>query len=76
MLGLGSIVVFLYLIDYAARLLRPVSIAQRVGEFGIAVIRGVYPTTTARENAGELKYATAARAASRLCGGCVRCWKT
>lgn len=41
-LGLGSIVVFLYLIDYAARFLRPVSIVQRVGEFGIAVIESVY----------------------------------
>ena len=38
MLGLVSIVVFLYLIDYAARLLRPVSIVQRVGKSGIAVI--------------------------------------
>jgi len=44
--GLVSIVVFLYLIDYAARLLRPVSLAQRVGESGIAVIRSVYPKPT------------------------------
>ncbi len=41
-LGLWSIVVFLYLIDYAARFLLPVSIVQRVGEFGIAVIESVY----------------------------------
>jgi len=53
-LGLGSIVVFLYLIDYAARLLRPVSIAQHVGEVGIAVIRAVYPTPTTRRSAREL----------------------
>jgi uncharacterized membrane protein len=45
-LGLVSIVVFLYLIDYAARLLRPVSIVQRVGKFGIEVIQNVYPETT------------------------------
>ncbi|MCU0584382.1 MAG: DUF2254 domain-containing protein, partial [Syntrophales bacterium] len=32
--GLISIVVFLYLIDYAARLLRPVSLVNRVGESG------------------------------------------
>jgi uncharacterized membrane protein len=52
-LGLGSIVVFLYLIDYAARLLRPVSIAQRVGGSGIAVIQSVYPTSTTRPRSGE-----------------------
>lgn len=42
-LGLVSIVVFLFLIDYAARFLRPVSIVQRVGGFGSAVIASVYP---------------------------------
>ncbi|MGO9374152.1 MAG: DUF2254 domain-containing protein [Syntrophobacteraceae bacterium] len=47
-LGLMSIVVFLYLIDYAARFLRPVSIVQRVGESGIAVIKSVYPESTTR----------------------------
>jgi uncharacterized membrane protein len=47
-LGLISIVVFLYLIDYAARFLRPVSIVQRVGESGIAVIKSVYPEATTR----------------------------
>jgi uncharacterized membrane protein len=46
MLGLVSLVVFLYLIDYAARLLRPVSIVQRVGKSGIAVIQSVYPEST------------------------------
>jgi len=42
-LGGGSIAAFLYLIDYAARLLRPVSIVWRVGESGLAVIEQVYP---------------------------------
>jgi uncharacterized membrane protein len=46
LLGLFSIVVFLYLIDYAARMLRPVSIVQRVARDGLAVIREVYPHTT------------------------------
>jgi uncharacterized membrane protein len=46
MLGLVSIGVFLYLIDYAARFLRPVSIVQRVADSGAAVIRSVYPETT------------------------------
>ena len=45
-LGLISIVVFLYLIDYAARFLRPVSIVKRVGESGLAVIQSVYPEST------------------------------
>ncbi|MCU0554903.1 MAG: DUF2254 domain-containing protein [Syntrophales bacterium] len=44
--GLISIVVFLYLIDYAARLLRPVSLVNRVGESGIGVIESVYPEST------------------------------
>jgi uncharacterized membrane protein len=43
LLGIGSIAAFLYLIDYAARLLRPVSIVWRVGEEGRAVIESVYP---------------------------------
>ena len=43
LLGFGSIAAFLYLIDYAARLLRPVSIVWRVGERGRAVIESVYP---------------------------------
>ena len=43
LLGLLSMAAFLYLIDYAARLLRPVSILSRVGEDGLAVIEAVYP---------------------------------
>ena len=42
MLGIFSVMVFLFLIDYAARLLRPVSLVQRVGETGIRVIQSVY----------------------------------
>ncbi len=42
-LAFGSLVAFLFLIDYAARLLRPVSILGRVGEGGLAVIESVYP---------------------------------
>jgi uncharacterized membrane protein len=49
-LGTGSVMVFLYLIDYAARLLRPVSIVQRVGGSGIGVIQSVYPEPTAGEH--------------------------
>ena len=42
-LGLISICAFLYLIDYVARLLRPVSIVARVSAHGLAVIESVYP---------------------------------
>ncbi|MBS0520204.1 MAG: DUF2254 domain-containing protein [Proteobacteria bacterium] len=42
-LGGLSLAAFLYLIDYAARLLRPVSIVWRIGEQGLTVIEGVYP---------------------------------
>jgi uncharacterized membrane protein len=43
LLGFASIAAFLFLIDYAARLLRPVSIVWLVGEEGRAVIESVYP---------------------------------
>src|SRR5258707_11047306 len=43
LLGLICIVGFLYLIDHAAKMLRPVSLVQRVGEHGLAVIESVYP---------------------------------
>jgi uncharacterized membrane protein len=45
-LGLLSIAAFLFLIDYAARLLRPVSILSRVGESGLTVVESVYPQLT------------------------------
>ncbi len=42
-LGIVSMATFLFLIDYAARLLRPVSILARVGDEGLGVITSVYP---------------------------------
>jgi uncharacterized membrane protein len=42
-LGIASIAAFLFLIDYTARLLRPISIVWRIGEEGIRVIENVYP---------------------------------
>jgi uncharacterized membrane protein len=42
-LGISCMATFLFLIDYAARLLRPVSILDRVGKEGLAVIKAVYP---------------------------------
>ena len=46
-LGLISVVAFLFLIDYAARLLRPVSILWRVAQQGFKVIEDVYPQLVA-----------------------------
>jgi uncharacterized membrane protein len=43
LLGLLCIVAFLFLIDYAARMLRPVSLAGRVGKYGLEVMESVYP---------------------------------
>jgi uncharacterized membrane protein len=43
LLGVATIVVFLFLIDYAARLLRPVTILARVSQEGLGVIETVYP---------------------------------
>lgn len=42
-LGIISITAFLFLIDYTAKLMRPVTIVWRVGEEGIKVIESVYP---------------------------------
>jgi uncharacterized membrane protein len=38
-----STVAFVYFIDYAARLLRPIAIVRRLGEGGLSVIDEVYP---------------------------------
>ena len=43
LLGLICIVAFLFLIDYAARMLRPVSLVGRVGKYGLKVMESVYP---------------------------------
>ena len=51
LLGLVSLAAFLFLIDYAARMLRPVSILWMVGEKGRAAIRKVYPRVLAQTGA-------------------------
>ena len=53
-LGLSSLAAFLYLIDYSARLLRPVSIVWLVGEQGKAVIESVYPNSIKETDTGQL----------------------
>ena len=49
LLGLICIVAFLFLIDYAARMLRPVSLAGRVGQYGLEVMESVYPEQSSEE---------------------------
>ena len=44
LLNLTSIGAFLYLMDYAARLLRPITILWRLGEQGLQVINQIYPS--------------------------------
>jgi uncharacterized membrane protein len=46
-LGVACIADFLFLIDYAARLLRPVSVLARVGDDGLRVVESVYPRPAA-----------------------------
>ncbi len=43
LLGVTCVTSFLFLIDYAARLLRPVRLVALVGDQGLDVIRSVYP---------------------------------
>jgi uncharacterized membrane protein len=43
LLCISSFAAFFYLIDYASRLLRPISILAHVGADGLAVIESVYP---------------------------------
>ncbi len=43
LLGILSFAAFFYLIDYAGRLLRPISVLTRVAEGGLRVMESVYP---------------------------------
>jgi len=47
LLGIATVAAFLYLIDYTARLLRPIAIVRRIGDRGIKVIESVYPEPAA-----------------------------
>ena len=49
-LGLICLAAFLFLIDYAARLLRPVSLVKRVGDEGLRVIESVYPAKASSDS--------------------------
>jgi uncharacterized membrane protein len=43
LLGIFCFAAFFYLIDYASRLLRPISILAHIGKVGLSVIESVYP---------------------------------
>lgn len=43
LLGLLCVVAFLYLIDHAAKMLRPVSLVRNIGEKGLEAVNAVYP---------------------------------
>jgi uncharacterized membrane protein len=49
-LGVTCFAAFLFLIDHAARLLRPISIMGLVGKAGLAVIESVYPDPSLSTN--------------------------
>jgi uncharacterized membrane protein len=51
--GICSFAAFFYLIDYASRLLRPVSILAHVADDGLAVIESVYPSPSLGREASE-----------------------
>lgn len=53
LLGILSFAGFFYLIDYASRLLRPISILAHVGSDGLAVIESVYPDAAAGPDARD-----------------------
>ncbi len=50
--GVLSFAAFFFLIDYASRLLRPITVLSDVGTSGLAVIRSVYPQPSQRPAAG------------------------
>lgn len=53
LLGVACVTSFLFLIDYTARLLRPVRLVALVCEHGLEVVRGVYPQEEAEAQGGE-----------------------
>lgn len=46
LLGVASLISFIVLIDYSAKLLRPITLVRRVAEQGLRVIDSVYPEQT------------------------------
>jgi uncharacterized membrane protein len=50
--GILSFSAFFFLIDYASRLLRPISILAHVGSYGLSVVESVYPTPSLASDEG------------------------
>jgi uncharacterized membrane protein len=55
-LGILCFAAFLFLIDYAARLLRPISIISLVGQEGLKVIESVYPDPSLGPNQMKVQH--------------------
>jgi uncharacterized membrane protein len=51
-LALTSVIVFMFLIDHAARLLRPINIVSRIARDGLTVIDDVHPDRVGTASAG------------------------
>jgi uncharacterized membrane protein len=51
MIAFASLIAFIVLIDYSAKLLRPVSLVMRVAEQGFTVIENIYPNVVTNEPA-------------------------
>jgi len=66
LLGIACMATFLFLIDYAARLLRPVTIVGRIGEEGLSVIEAVYPQPVGATPDSEQPQPTARGAPRRV----------
>ena len=67
LLGILSFAAFFFLIDYASRLLRPISILAQVGADGLAVIEGVYPDPTVRPYTRENQSLTLCSPSGVIC---------
>jgi uncharacterized membrane protein len=65
-LGVACIADFLLLIDYAARLLRPVSVVARIGDEGLGVIKSVYPNLATASSLPGHPWQPPATAGSRI----------
>jgi uncharacterized membrane protein len=64
-LGLGCLAAFLFLIDYTARLLRPVRIVALVCDEGMDVVRAVYPRSVQEPKAEGVPVASRSDAPAR-----------
>jgi uncharacterized membrane protein len=74
--SLVSIGVFLYLIDYVGKALRPISIAERVGAEGIKIIESVYPrliteATDTQSETGDFQFEEPTRIIHHIRGSAV-----